>query len=222
VITPSYPVELEQWMTLKDGSKVFVRPLKLTDESLVRDLFYQLSPESVHYRFFQMLRSMPHEKRQELLRVDYEDDFALVVLTDNREGSPMLAIAHYRRNPQTNFAEAAFLVRDDWQGKGIGTALVNQLAEIAQTRGIAGFTADVLADNQGMLRVFHKCGYPVQSDLEDGVYGLRIPFDSRKRKRPKTAGGPAGPEPAASAPASSGWPTAKRDAERALHHPPKV
>ena len=156
---PIYPEELERWIDLKDGSRVFLRPLKLTDEALLRDLFYKLSPESVHYRFFQLIKSMPHEKLQEFLRIDYEADMALVVLTGSAdEDAEMIGIAHYLKDPQTNFAEAAFLVRDDWQGKGIGTQLMDALVEAAQIQGIAGFTADVLADNKGMMRVFHTCG----------------------------------------------------------------
>jgi GNAT superfamily N-acetyltransferase len=177
VRTPTYPEELERWLELKEGPKVFLRPLKLTDEGLLRDLFYKLSPESIHYRFFQMIQSMPHKKLQEFLRIDYEADMALVVLTSAvEEEAEMLAIAHYLKNPRTNFAEAAFLVRDDWQGRGIGTALLQALVETARQQGIAGFLADVLADNEGMLKVFHRCGFPIESRLEENVYSLRIPF----------------------------------------------
>jgi len=180
-----YPEELERWVDLRDGSRVFLRPLKMTDEALVRDLFYKLSPRSIHYRFFQMLKSMPHAKLQDLLRVDYQADMALVVLTSATTEGEMIGIAHYRNVEHTNFADAAFLVRDDWQGKGVGTLLMRSLGEVARQNGIAGFTGDVLSDNHGMLRVFHKCGYPVASELEDGVYHLRIPF-RRDRQEEQT------------------------------------
>jgi len=177
VMTPMYPDDQEKWVELREGRRVFVRPLKLTDEALVRDMFYKLSPDSIHYRFFRMLSSMPHDKVQELLRVDYQADTALVALTGATVDAEMVAIAHYRNEPRSNFAEAAFLVRDDHQGKGLGTALLLMLLDVARTNGIAGFTAEVLADNHGMLRVFHKCGHPVQSSLEDRVYHLTIPFE---------------------------------------------
>ena len=102
---------------------------------------------------------------------------ALVVLTSSiAEDAQMVAIAHYLKDPRTNFAETAFLVRDDWQGRGIGSRLMLALAEAAQAQGIAGFTADVLADNKKMLQVFHKCGYALKSRLEGSVYSLTIPF----------------------------------------------
>jgi GNAT superfamily N-acetyltransferase len=173
----TYPDELERWIDLEDGSKVFLRPLKLTDESLLKAMFYKLSPESIHYRFFQLLKSMPHEKLQEFLRIDYEADMAFVMLSSSvDEDAEMVGIAHYLRNPRTNFADAAFLVRDDRQGRGLGTRLMQALVEAARRQGIAGFTADVLARNERMLRVFHNSGYPVESRLEEGVYSLKIPF----------------------------------------------
>ncbi|MCG8405033.1 MAG: GNAT family N-acetyltransferase [Phycisphaerales bacterium] len=182
--TPIYPEALEQWIELKDGDLAFMRPLRLTDESLLHDMFYRLSEKSVHDRFFRMIKAMPHDKLQTLLRVDYEADMALVVLTDDiAEKEEMVAIAHYFNDQPTNFADAAFLVRDDYQGKGIGTLLISALVDVARSHGIAGFTADVLTDNHGMLRVFHKCGYPIESELQNGSYRLTIPFAKGKRRK---------------------------------------
>ncbi len=182
--TPTYPEELEQTLELRDGELVFLRPLKLTDESLVREMFYKLSPDSVHSRFFRMITSMEHEKLQDFLKVDYDADMALVILTGKDEDARLIAIAHYNKNPRTNFAEASFLVRDDWQGKGIGTVLMTALVETSRRHGISGFTASVLAANTGMLRIFHKCGYRVESKLTENIYDLRIPFDAKKGEVP--------------------------------------
>lgn len=185
--SPEYPDNMERWVDLKDSTRVYLRPLKLTDESMLRDMFYKLSPDSIRYRFFRMIKTMPHEKLQAFLQVDYDADMAISVLTDAAEDSAeMIAIAHYSKDPRTNFADAAFLVRDDYQGKGIGTILMNTLVDAARERGIAGFTADVLVDNAGMLRIFHKCGYAVESEMEGGEYHLTIAFD-KKRKRRKSA-----------------------------------
>jgi GNAT superfamily N-acetyltransferase len=108
-----------------------------------------------------------------------------MVLTEPGEAGSLVAIAHYRNDPQSNFAEAAFLVLDEWQAKGIGTALMSALVDTALKHGIAGFTAEVLATNHGMIRTFHKCGFPVESRLEEGVFHLRIPFNRRRRQRGK-------------------------------------
>jgi acyl-CoA hydrolase/GNAT superfamily N-acetyltransferase len=183
VATPVYPHELEQWIELRDESKAFMRPLKLTDESRLREMFYRLSDKSVHDRFFRAIETMPHEKLQEFLRVDYAADMAMVVLTDSSEEADLIGIGHYSNHPQINLADSAYLVRDDWQGKGIGTILLNTLIRIAQSHGIAGFTADVLAINSGMLRIFQKCGYAVQIEVEEGECRVTIPFDTRMPAR---------------------------------------
>jgi acyl-CoA hydrolase/GNAT superfamily N-acetyltransferase len=187
VATPTYPHELERWIELRDGSRAFMRPLKLTDEAGLRRMFYQLSAKSVRDRFFRAIETMPHEKLQEFLRVDYDADMAMVVLTDSSEDGDLIGIGHYSNNPETNMADSAYLVRDDYQSKGIGTVLLNALIEIAQMHGIAGFTADVLAINSSMLRIFQKCGYSVQIEVEAGECQVTIPFETRTppRARPK-------------------------------------
>ncbi|MFH1745747.1 MAG: GNAT family N-acetyltransferase [Planctomycetota bacterium] len=182
--TPVYPDKLERWITLRDKSKVFMRPLKLTDESRLRDMFYKLSAESIHNRFFRAVVTMPHGKLQELLRVDYDADMAMVVLTDSSEDAELIGVGHYSKNPDTNMADSAYLVRDDYQGRGIGTSLIKILSEIAREHGISGFTADVLPTNLTMLRLFYKCGYTVQAELEeDGEYHVTIAFVKNRRKR---------------------------------------
>lgn len=180
--SPIYPDQFEEDFSLRNGMTAFLRPLKLTDEPLLREMFYKLSDESVHYRFFRMIKSMPHEKLQELLHVDYASDMVLVVLTGSDASAEMIGIAHYSKNPRDNFADAAFLVRDDYQNLGVGTLMMNRLVDAARQNGIAGLTADVLIDNHGMLRIFHRCGFPVESELADGVYALRIPFTEHRKR----------------------------------------
>ncbi|MBI1825275.1 MAG: GNAT family N-acetyltransferase [Planctomycetes bacterium] len=172
-----YPTEQERWLALADNARVFVRPLKITDEALIRELFYSLSAQSVQQRFFSMLASMPHDKRQELMRIDYANDMALLVLDNSGAGAKALAIAQYRRTPNSSFAEVAFLVRDDWQHRGISTQLLKDLADYARAHGVAGFTAEVLADNSAMLSVFQQSGFRIESDMQDGVCSLQFPLD---------------------------------------------
>ncbi|UCG33400.1 MAG: GNAT family N-acetyltransferase, partial [Phycisphaerales bacterium] len=178
ISTPIYPLELEQWAEVKQGLRAFIRPLRLTDESAMRDMFYKLSPESIYHRFFQPLRSMPHPKIQQFMRIDYQNDMVLVASTGKGEADPLIAVGRYNLDHHTNMAEVAFLVRDDWQNRGLGTALLKALIESAKAHGIQGFTAEVLADNQPMLRVFHKAELAIESKLHEGVYTLHMLFKS--------------------------------------------
>jgi len=170
-----YPEQYEHTEQFGD-IEVFFRPVKPTDETLEREFFYSLSDESVYYRFFNLVKAMPHEKVQPLVNIDYREEMAIVGLIGEPGDEEMVAIGRFKLDPSDNYAEVAFLVRDDFQNRGIGTHLMKKLIEIAREKGIEGFKAEVLAENKKMMHVFHKCGYPIHSRLEDGVYSLKINF----------------------------------------------
>ncbi len=86
------------------------------------------------------------------------------------------AIGRYYLDLNTNRAEVAFVVRDNWQNKGIGKYLLRYLGTIARRNGIAGFTAEVLRENKAMQAVFFKSGYKVQSRIVDDVYSFVLDF----------------------------------------------
>jgi GNAT superfamily N-acetyltransferase len=171
-----YPKELEAYATF-DGVEVFFRPIKPTDEPLMQDLFYSLSKESIYYRFFANMSVMSHAQVQRYTTVDYQRELAIVgVVQGKGEQEEIVAVGRYAVELGTNMAEAAFLVRDDWQRKGIGAWLQRCLIEIAKSRGVAGFTARVLPDNARALSMAHKVGLTVESTLKDGVYVLSYRF----------------------------------------------
>ncbi len=178
VRAPVYPKTLESVVSLGDDFAVFIRPLRLTDESLMQDLFYASSDEAVYHRFFRVLKSMPHEAVQQFLQIDYEADLALVAAAGKEPDAPILGVGRYSLDRRTNLAEAAFLVRDDAQGKGIGTVLLGALADAARARGIRGFTALVMPDNHAMRHVFSKVFPAVESRMEEGNQQLTMEFDS--------------------------------------------
>ena len=176
-----YPIQYEEAAEF-DGEKIFFRPVKPTDEAMEREFFYSLSDESVYYRFFNRIKALPHEKLQPLVNIDYRDEMAIVALKGEPGNEYMVGIGRFMVSPATNIAEAAFLVHDDWQRKGIGTFLLRKLIGIALEMGIKGFSAEVLAENKKMMYVFHKSGYPVEVKLEDGVYSINIDFTKGKSK----------------------------------------
>ncbi len=92
-------------------------------------------------------------------------------------GEDIVAIGRYFLDPHTNRAEVAFTVRDDWQNRGIGTFLVKYLVTVARRNGIAGFTAEVLADNKRMQAVFNKSGTKISSHLSGNVYSYQMEFE---------------------------------------------
>jgi acyl-CoA hydrolase/GNAT superfamily N-acetyltransferase len=171
-----YPKELETYATF-DGTEIFFRPIKPTDEPLMQDLFYSLSEESIYYRFFSGIAVMPHSRVQRFTTIDYRKELAIVGVREEEEKKEVIAVGRYIVEPETNMAEVALLVRDDWQGKGMGTWLQKYLIEIAKSRGIAGFKAQVLPDNTRALNMAHKPGLTVETTLEEGgVYVVSYKF----------------------------------------------
>jgi RimJ/RimL family protein N-acetyltransferase len=91
-------------------------------------------------------------------------------------GDQIVAVGRYYLNEKTNMAEVAFIVRDNWQNKGLGTFFFQHLIKIAKRNGIAGFTAEVLLDNKRMQNVFNNSGLRVESKIEEGVYSFDMEF----------------------------------------------
>ena len=180
-----YPREYETYWTDKKGTEIFFRPVKATDERAIQDKMYALPEQDIYTRFFQNLKSFPHKIAMPLSAIDYNDKMAIAAVTGKEEPESreqIVAVGHYIREPQTNYAEVAFTTHQDWQNRGIGTFLLQYLIRIAKEKNIKGFTADVLARNTPMMKVFSKAGYPLKTHLEYGVYELEIPFTGEGSK----------------------------------------
>lgn len=171
-----YPDEYEDYKGI-NGREYLFRPMKATDEELLKDLFYSLSDESRYKRFMSARKDMPHERRQEFVQINYKKEMAIVVIDTEIEGPhKMVGVGDYQVKEGQNIAEVSVMIRDEYQDQGIGTVLLEYLTMIAKQRGLYGFTAEVLADNRKMLRVFEKMGYDIEKQREGGEYILKMRF----------------------------------------------
>ncbi len=180
-----YPHELERWGSFRDGLEVFFRPVKPADERLLRDLFYSHSQETVYMRYLTPVKKLSVRQIQELVTLDYDTHMAIAGFLIHDDTEEMIAVARYVLDPKSNMAEVAFTVHDDYQNRGIGRFLLATMKEIAQERGIAGFTAQVLASNSRMMHLFHAAYSPLRSEIEAGVYNIACRFteiDQRRRQ----------------------------------------
>jgi len=171
------PTELRTTMLLDDGTQLSFRPIHPTDEPRMRDLFYTLSQETLYYRFMARMKAIPRKQIRDFTYIDHRNEVAIVGTLPEASGDEIFAIGRYYLDKSTNRAEVAFVVKDDWQGRGIGKFVYRHLANIARRNGIAGFTAEVLADNRPMQGVFNGSGHNVQSRLVEGVYHFDIDFE---------------------------------------------
>jgi acyl-CoA hydrolase len=171
-----YPEELEITERFDHNLDVFFRPVKQTDESLMKEFFYSLSDKSFYQRFFTHQVAMPSSTLQHMVNPDYDEEMAIIGLIKKDDRDLMVALGRYFLDRASNLAEIAFIVRDSYQMLGIGSFLLRYLITIAKGRGIKGFRGQVLKENKIMMHVLHMCGYPMQSQLEDDCYTFSIIF----------------------------------------------
>ncbi|MBI3856553.1 MAG: GNAT family N-acetyltransferase [Planctomycetes bacterium] len=170
-----YPAELESMGRFK-GLEIRFRPIRPSDERLLKEFFYSHSAETVYQRYHAPLKSLTPQQIQQLCTLDYDRQMAIVGFTREGETEKMAAVGRYVLDPATGLAEVAFTIHDDLQCRGIGTWLLQRLIDIARPRGIHGFVGYVRSSNVRMLNLFHRSGFPIVSTLEEGIYTVTIRF----------------------------------------------
>jgi acetyl coenzyme A synthetase (ADP forming)-like protein len=162
---------------LRDGAVLRMRALLQTDREALIDLFNRCSPETRRYRFLRMITSLPDSLLDQLVSVDGARHVALVVTQGEGSEENIVAVGRYfAESDRPHVAEVSFLVEDSMQRRGIGSVLLDALAEIAREHKITRFSADVLADNRLMLSVFRKAGYALSSNISYGVTHIEFPI----------------------------------------------
>ncbi len=171
-----YPEHLETYRTTRTGMTVLLRPVKISDEPLLKEFFYSLSDSSLYRRFISTRKDMPHERLQEFVVVDYTKQMSiLAVLSEDGKKEIVIGVGQYLIDEDSYTAEVAFVVRDDYQNRGVGTELASYLVYLARRNGLLGLTAEVLHENRPMLYILEKMGFKTES-REDGVVRLRLRF----------------------------------------------
>jgi RimJ/RimL family protein N-acetyltransferase len=133
---------------LPDGAPVLIRPIRADDKRMLTDGLRRLSDESVHRRFLTPKRSFSRTELRYLTEVDGRDHVALVAEHPSGPARRLIAVARFVRLAEDpDAAEVAITVADDWQGRGLGSLLSEQLAAEARRVGIRRFTATMAADN---------------------------------------------------------------------------
>jgi len=174
-----YPEHLETVRTTRRGLRLRLRPVRVTDEPLLKDFFYSLSENSLYKRFIQVRKDMPHDRLQDFVVIDYTTEM-IMLATEERNGKEVvLGVGQYGLTGSSHTAEVALVVRDDCQGKGIGSELLAYLTYLAKRQGLHGFTAEVLVENSPMLHLFEKMGFDTDRRSDGDVYELRMAFHEK-------------------------------------------
>ncbi len=173
-----YPSRLERKVVSGDGALRFgLRPIRPDDGQRLASFHDHLSDRSCYLRFFSLHPHLSPAEVERFTHVDYEDRLALVAVLDDS----IIGVGRYDRRPESDIAEVAFVVADDYQHHGIGSLLLDELVSAARARGIRTFVADTLHENHPMLDVFFHSGFDVTSQLEYGTVSLRFSVEPTPR-----------------------------------------
>ena len=170
----TYPAADESDVVLRDGMAMHLRPIRGDDGPGLLALYDRLSPESLYFRFF----AFPDKdagKAEYLTHVDYDRRYAIVAET----AGAIVGVARWERlADRPSHAEVAFTVADDFQGRGLGGLLFQRLAALARARQITVFTAEVLKNNERMLRLFARTGLISTTCDQGSVLTILLALDS--------------------------------------------
>jgi RimJ/RimL family protein N-acetyltransferase len=164
-----YPAHLETVKVFAKSIAVKFRPIKPTDEDMLRRQFYTLSSNSRYLRYFTAIRLMPHKNMQQYVNIDHDRTLCIVGVVNEEGGEHIVAEARYSYNEDDKTHEMGFVVSEDFQRMGIATFLFNYLLKIAAERGIKKLLAVVLPENKAMLRVFERSDVHPMKHFANGV-----------------------------------------------------
>ena len=164
-----YPAELEREVTLKEGSLVRIRPVLPEDEPRLVTLYGRLSRDTKYQRFFTVRNRLPLDWAHYFANVDYRRRMALVAERDLDWRPELIGVARYEPSDKEDTAEVAIVVQDYWQGKGLGTILLQEILRTGEANGIRRFWAYTLADNHRMLAMLSRLTEVQQRKIEQGV-----------------------------------------------------
>ncbi|PKN18107.1 MAG: GNAT family N-acetyltransferase [Deltaproteobacteria bacterium HGW-Deltaproteobacteria-6] len=184
----NYPAGLETRKSLRDGLEIKIRPIKPSDEDMMRRLFYNFSDESKYFRYFASKPVMPHKEMQSYVSIDYETILSVVAIVEKGRNERIIGEARYAYDKNADAYEVAFIVDEEFQGKGIASFMFNYLVKIARDRGISCFIAYVLPRNEAMLKVFEKAKIETTRSYDSDALALSFNLAAQNNASEVAAG----------------------------------
>jgi RimJ/RimL family protein N-acetyltransferase len=163
--------------TLRNGLAATIRHLRADDRERIARAIAQLDRESIYTRFFGYRNELTEAGLDRIMTVVPAREVALVATIGAHEDEIVIGSGRYIVSStigEERTAEVAFVVEEDYQGLGIAGRLLKHFARIAGEQNIARFEADVLAENQPMLRVFARSGLPMTTRRDGGTVHLTL------------------------------------------------
>ena len=169
-----YPTELEEWVALKSGRRVLMRPIRPGDVDKYQDMFSKVDSEDIRFRFFQVLRNLPASEVTRFRSLNYDRAIDMVASGLQSCGCPeFLGIIQAFTDVERSSVEFGLLVRSDQKGQGLGKLLLAKVVSFARRRGFRQVIAEVMPGNAAMLGLASSLGF--KETLEsDGEMMIRL------------------------------------------------
>lgn len=153
-------------LVLRDGWRIFVRPIRPDDEFLIRDLLVHVTKEDLRLRFFDSIKEFSHQFVAKLTQLDYARAMAFVAIDE--ASSEMLGVVWLYSDSIRETGEYAILLRSDLHGRGLGWILMQLIIEYAKAEGLSRIYGEILQENSVMLKMCRELGFEIKTDAEVG------------------------------------------------------
>jgi acetyltransferase len=188
-----YPKNLVRATKLKTGQTVLLRPIRPEDAQAEKRLVSRLSQRSIYLRFHAPLRELTVERLVRFTTIDYDREMAFVAIDSSAEQEEIRGVARYTRNPDGTTCEFGVVIEDEWQGRGLGHALMDALESCARERGLTEIIGYVLKENEEMAKLMLGRTYHAERDEDDAgvvrfIKELHLPSGSGVPLSKKEAG----------------------------------
>jgi acetyltransferase len=160
-----YPSQWQRHLQVKDGWRLFVRPIRPEDEPLIHELLRHVTSQDLRLRFFAPMKEFTHEFIARLTQLDYARAMAFVAFDEAT--NELVGVVRLHSDSIYENGEYAILLRSDLKGRGLGWTLMQLIIEYAKSEGLKQISGEVLQENTAMLKMCRELGFAVKSDTAE-------------------------------------------------------
>jgi acetyltransferase len=177
-----YPLQLEEWVEMKNGERALFRPILPEDEPQLRAFISQVTKEDLYYRYFSEINEFTHDDLANMTQIDYDREMAFVAVRRSDKGDEILGVTRAISDPDNVDAEFAVLVRSDLKGLGLGRRLLEKLISYTRDHGLLRLNGITMPNNRGMVTLARKLGFDVDIQLDEGIVALSLSLTSADKR----------------------------------------
>lgn len=159
-----YPIQYIEPLLLKDGTIIQLRPIHPVDGEQAIPFREKLSDKSLRDRFLGYIPSITQNLVDKLTKIDYEKEMAIIAEVNKNGKKEAIAVARIAPEPNTNTAEFAIIIADEWQGKGLGSKMTDYMTVVAKDLGFKKLYALLFSHNTMMHDIFRNKGFQIKSE----------------------------------------------------------